>query len=188
MDVSMKDRDTAFIESFYQAILRADRWELLAEEVPPEFATAETNEFGCVKWTPIRQPTHVIELEKIYGSIPGRMPKLFEECLMSFGWLTVELGGIDLFPHQPQSGLKVFVEHVLRDEELFPSLFRDRYVQLGKAAGGSYDPICFDLKRSKKRDCPLVRIDHESVLIDEKPVVTAELAPSFEAWLEGVRN
>jgi hypothetical protein len=102
---------------------------------------------------------------------------------MSFGWLTVELGSIDLFPHRPQTGMELFVQNVVRDDELFPSLFRDRYVQFGRSAGGSYDPICFDLKRTKDGDCPLVCIDHESVLIDQKPVVTRELAPSFRKWL-----
>lgn len=182
----MKKQDADLIESFFQAILRADRWEVL--EMPLEFATQEVNEFDCVRWAPIRQPTHVTELEKIYDTIPARMPKLFEDCLMSFGWLTVELGGIDLFPHHPKSGLDVFVEHVVKDEELFTSLFRERYVQLGRAAGGSYDPICFDLKRNKDQDCPLVRIDHEAVIIEEKPVVTAELAPSFRAWLQALGN
>ena len=182
----MRNDDATLIESFYQAILRADRWELLRSEVPAEFATGESNEFDCVLWTPIRQPTHITELEKIYGIIPGRLPKLFEGCLTAFGWLTVELGEIDLFPHHPQSGLDTFVRHIQRDEELFPSLFRERYVEFGKAAGGSYDPVCFDLKRGKDRDCPLVRIDHEAVLIDKKPVVTAELAPSFRAWLQAL--
>ena len=182
----MKDRDGALIESFYQAILRADRWELLRTEVPSEFATSESNEFDCVLWTPVRQSTHVTEFEKIYDKVPGRMPKTFESCLMTFGWLPVEVGDVDLFPHHPQSGLKVFLEHVLRDKELFPYLFRERYVPFGRAAGGSYDPICFDLKRTKDRDCPLVRIDHESVLIDQTPVVTSELAPSFRVWLSGL--
>ena len=131
----------------------------------------------------LRVPTHVTDLERICGTVPGRMPKLFEDCLVSFGWLTVELGGIDLFPHGPKSGLDAFMRHVMRDKELFPSLFRDRFVQFGRAAGGSYDPMCFGLKRTKDRDCPIVRIDHESVLIDQKPVVTFELAPSFRAWL-----
>src|SRR5689334_9262875 len=108
----MKNQDANLIESFFQAILRADRWKVARAEIPSEFATEEVNEFDCVRWKPLRVPTHVTDLEKIYDTIPGRMPKLFEDCLATFGWLTVELGGIDLFPHHPKSGLVVFVEHV----------------------------------------------------------------------------
>jgi hypothetical protein len=184
----MKNQDAELIETFFQAILRADRWAVSKAEMPSEFATDEVNEFDCVRWEPIRVSTDVTDLEKVYGKLPARMPKLFEDCLSSFGWLGVELGGIDLFPHHAQAGLDEFVSHVVHDKALFPSLFRERFVQFGRAAGGSYDPICFDLKRSKDRDCPIVRIDHESVLINEKPVVTSELAPSFRAWVEKLSN
>ena len=52
------------------------------------------------------------------------------------------------------------------DRYLYPVLFANKLVEFGKAPGGSYDPICFDLKRRKAGDCPILRVDHESVLID----------------------
>lgn len=180
----MKAQNSSLAEAFYDAILRGDRWLESAAEIPPELFTGEVGEFGFARWAPARQATSVQAFEMLYVTVPGRLPTLFEECLASFRWLRVEIGPIDFFAHPPAPDCDVFAAQIMRDRHLFPALFKSRYIEFGKAAGGSYDPICFDLKRGRKQDCPLVRIDHESVLIDGEPKVVSEIAPSFRAFLE----
>jgi hypothetical protein len=44
-----------------------------------------------------------------------------------------------------------------------------------------YDPVCFDIReRTKGKDYPIVKIDHEEILCNNRVKVVAELAPSFE--------
>jgi hypothetical protein len=55
------------------------------------------------------------------------------------------------------------------------------FIQFGRAPGGHFDPVCFDTKsRNGKKDCRIVRIDHEEVLCNYRVKVVEEIAPSFE--------
>lgn len=179
----MNKHDTAYLQRFYSAISRAERWLQPDEPIPPSLDTGRVNEYGFREWSPARQQTEPRAIETIYETIPGRVPKLFEQCLASFRWLEVDLPGITLLAHPPGPRCEGFVSEVIRDPHLYPTLFRERFMQFGKG-GTLYDPICFDLRRKKKEDCPIVRIDHESVLIHEKAEVVEEIAPTFRKLLE----
>ena len=169
----------------FAAIMAASSdFPLLDSAPPPELRAGETDEWGWTKWSPVRQSTAPTALDTLYATIPGRLPALFEELLTSCRWLRVEISEIDFFANPPGPDFRGLHDEITRDPHLFPSLFSERFVEFGKAAGGSYDPVCFDLKRSRKRDCPLVRIDHESVLILRRPKVIAEVAPSFRSFVE----
>lgn len=102
---------------------------------------------------------------------------------MNSRWLEADLPTITLLAHPPGLRCDGFVSQVMRDPELYPALFRERYVQFAKG-GRIYDPVCFDLRRKRKDDCPIVLIDHESVLIHQKVEVIEEVAPTFRELLE----
>jgi hypothetical protein len=174
----------ALLKSFYEAMFRADRWLAPFEFMPADLATSETDDRGFVRWSPVRQRESATDVEKMYAKLPGRLPRLFEACLASFRWLRVEVAGVEFFAHPPGPDCEEFISQVLRDKHLFPTLLQNRFVEFGKAAGGSYDPVCFDLSRTTNHDCPVVRIDHESVLIDGKPKIIAEMARTFRAFVE----
>ena len=75
---------------------------------------------------------------------------------------------------------------IFRDEFLHPTLLEKGLIQFGRAAGGSYDPICFDLARRAKDDAPMVQVDHEEVLIRERAPILNEIAPTFKSFVEQV--
>jgi hypothetical protein len=60
-------------------------------------------------------------------------------------------------------------------------LIKNGYVQLAKAMGGHYDPVCFDSSSRKNRDYRIVKIDHEEILCNYRIKVVSEIAPSFRA-------
>src|ERR1700738_169840 len=69
---------------------------------------------------------------------------------------------------------------VFRDPGISVPLLRAGFVQFGRPATGSYDPVCFDLNRnSKDGECPVVRLDHEVALMQERVQVVADLSDSF---------
>jgi hypothetical protein len=98
----------------------------------------------------------------------------------------VDIDEVRLLGNPPGPGLFGFQQEMMRDPYLYPTLLSSRFVEFGKAAGGSYDPLCFDLKRTKAGDCPIVRIDHESVLVKARITVLKEVAPSFRALVRRV--
>jgi hypothetical protein len=54
------------------------------------------------------------------------------------------------------------------------------FIQIGRPASGSYDPICFDLRsRTKSGEAGIVRLDHEEVLINDSIRVAEKVADRF---------
>ena len=69
--------------------------------------------------------------------------------------------------------------------EAFRVLSDGGFVQFGKGPDYDYDPICFDLsRRDAEGDCPVVKFDHEEILINERLVVVKELTPSFRELMK----
>jgi hypothetical protein len=125
-------------------------------------------------------------LSAFYDVVPGPLPKLFEQLLLSYRWLHVEIPEVTLFGNPPGADLSGFQQEIMSDRHLYPVLFSHKLVEFGKAPGGSYDPICFDLNRSRGRDCPIVCVNHESVLMYSKVKITSERALSFRTFAEGI--
>ncbi|HXV81466.1 MAG TPA: hypothetical protein VEG60_16435 [Candidatus Binatia bacterium] len=138
------------------------------------------------RWSPIAFATNTDALSALYKVIPGRLPRLFEQLLLSYRWLRVDIHEVTLLGNPPGPGLSGFQQEMMRDPHLYPALLSNRLVEFGKAAGGSYDPICFDLKRTKTGDCPIVRIEHEAVLVNGRATVLNEVAPNFRALVQRV--
>ena len=72
-------------------------------------------------------------------------------------------------------------EQLSKDPAFWKFLRPSGYIQFAKGPDIDYDPVCFDVKRRKKNhDYPVVKIDHEKILCNNRIKVVAELAPSFE--------
>jgi hypothetical protein len=65
------------------------------------------------------------------------------------------------------------------DPVLTQTLIPNRYIRFALAPDSSYDPVCFDLNRFNNNDCPIVRIEHESVLMHETIGDVATLFDTF---------
>ena len=71
------------------------------------------------------------------------------------------------------------------DQALSGTLLGDGYVQFARPDTGSYDPVCFDTtRRATDGECPLVWIDHEEILCNDRIIVSKEVAPSFVAYVQ----
>ena len=76
---------------------------------------------------------------------------------------------------------------ITADPILFEVLFSHGLIQFGRAAGGSYDPICFDARRRRTDgDMPIVRLEHEAILCNERLGDSWEVARSFRLLVESV--
>lgn len=65
------------------------------------------------------------------------------------------------------------------DKLLDSALVSQKYLPFGQPDCGSYDRICFDMNRKRGRDAPIVRIDHEAMLINDDVRVVETLYPNF---------
>ena len=76
--------------------------------------------------------------------------------------------------------LEGLLRQLLYDHILSEALLPAGLIPFARPAGGSYDPVCFNIqKRRGKRDCQVVRVDHEEILCNSRIGRLTEVAPSF---------
>ena len=146
-----------------------------------EFAVGAIDEFGWAEWQPAKVKTDPRFLDELYSKLPARFPPLFELLLLSYRWAEVELQLYTLLGNPPGLDLSRFFEQISSDSGLWQCLIPAGYIQFAKGPDIDYDPVCFDIKaRRKNKDCPIVKIDHEEILCNNRIKVVGELAPTFE--------
>lgn len=61
------------------------------------------------------------------------------------------------------------LKKIQNDNALYMALRKARMIQIGRPDCGSYDPVCIDGNAKRKHgELPLVRVCHESILINDK--------------------
>lgn len=137
--------------------------------IPTALTTDKRSLLGFPKWRPAAIETERKYLEELYKYIPGPFPSLYEQLILKFRWLDVYLDDeLQLLANPPGTSLQGLADRILADRLLVSVLFPHRLIPFAKA-GDSYDPICFDLSQKiADSDSRIVRVEHESVLCDEK--------------------
>lgn len=69
---------------------------------------------------------------------------------------------------------------IFRDRAIAHTTLKNGYIQFARPDTGSYDPICFDAKKSvANREFGIVRLDHEQMLCNDRIKVVEKVADSF---------
>jgi len=134
-----------------------------------------------------RVSTAPAALADLYRHVPGPFPPLFERLLLTYRWNLVDLDLITLLANPVSEGLKGFRSEVVRDTGLTETLHPAGLAQFARPGDINYDPVCFvTSRRTRDMDCPIVRVDHEGLLVERRLRITAEVAPSFRTLVERV--
>lgn len=117
-------------------------------------------------------------------NLPFRLPPLFRELISQYAFDPFEWQGVRFFGNRGTGHDSDLVVASVRDPIIARVSQAHGFIQVGRPENGSYDPVCFDGRhRSKSGDAPLVRIDHEAVLIHEQIRVVHQYANSFAAFV-----
>lgn len=146
---------------------------LAADDTPAEMLVEQTSETWdswsepCT-WKPIVRDTDASALVPLSQKLPGRLPVLYEQLVLHWRWLEVDLGSLILFANPPGPGLAGLEATLFRDGVLTGTLLPAGYVPFGRSTI-NYDPICFDLNRTyADSDCPILQFEHEALLCHAK--------------------
>ena len=91
------------------------------------------------------------------------------------------LPGYRLLANPPGADLSGLLAKISKDPANWNLLSRSGYIQFGKGPDMDYDPVCFDItSREKGREYPIVKLDHEEILCNDRLKIVSQLAPSFE--------
>jgi hypothetical protein len=180
--------DEALLARFIESFGKFE--DLIASNpVPHELDGGTDAEFGFQRWKPVAHKTDVNALNDVYARIPGPLPALYEQLVLSYRWLEVYLNDhLRLLANPPGPGLLGLTRNMAADPAFVNVLFPLGLVPFGKA-GDSYDPVCFDLSnRVNDVDCRIVRVEHESVLCNGRVGETWVLSDSFRSLVDSYAN
>lgn len=181
-------RDAEIIERFVAGFTRGEPLMVFRDTSLPKGVNVEDlepllltpwNERGRALWRPTAFQLAPEALGRLYESIPGPLPPLYERLIGSYYFGDVEVGLFRLLPNFPP-GFDGLVKAIKEDTVMYPVLAAGGFIQFAKGPEYDYDPLCFDTKRRlPDGDCPIVRFDHEEILVYGRLGVATAFADGF---------
>jgi hypothetical protein len=160
--------DCELLDRFAQSFARIDDL-IYSHDQPPPYTLADasaSDDWGIIRWKPARLAVPRDGLNDLHRV--GHLPSLFEAFAESYAWLDVDLRVCRLFANPPAADLVALSNAMFADPVINNTLFPSRLVRFALASNCCYDPICFDLTRFDGDDCPIVRLEHESILMHDR--------------------
>ena len=109
--------------------------------------------------------------------LPSSLPPSFHSLVTRYSFLPFKIESLELFGNIPGEAQN-WLDCLFADKALSSVLLTNGYIQFARPDTGSYDPICFDTKRSDE-EYPIVWIEHEGILCYDRIIIRTEIAPSF---------
>jgi hypothetical protein len=128
----------------------------------------------------VREATRIEEFERI---LERRLPKSFRHLVTNYAFRPFQWGPVSFFGNSQT--YELFSLHIapMRDEIMWQATRSAGFVYFGRPEPANYDPICLAPSETS-RESRIVRLDHETILIEKRIKVVAEIAPSFIALAE----
>ncbi|HEV7902304.1 MAG TPA: SMI1/KNR4 family protein [Pyrinomonadaceae bacterium] len=126
-------------------------------------------------------------VEQFEHKLPARLPPSFRSLVARYSFPSFEVGTLALFANNGDGGYDELANAVFRDKVMADVTHKAGYIQFARPADGGYDPICFDTGgSSKNREFPIVRLEHEAILVNSRIVVREVIAKSFLEFAQAV--
>ena len=153
---------------------------------PPEMVVTvrDSNASSLPRWQPAKQCVPRSALSEIQRI--GPLPDLFESLALSYCWLDVDLNVCRLIANPPTGDLKTLADSMYGDIVMNNTLLSANFVRFALAPNECYDPICFDVSRMVDGDCPVVRMNHESILSNDEIGEVTTVFDSFRSLVVAV--
>jgi hypothetical protein len=172
------------VDQFVDAINRMPRRRIREEDIPLNLRQGGA-EFGLYySWT-IQKFKAISWIDPLEQKLGHRLPTSYRSLVSRYLFPSFEFSPLILLANTGQSLYNELSTAVFRDRILSQTLLKNGFVQFARPSSGDYDPVCFDFNRPDERgECPVVRIDHEGILLKSAAEITEEIAPSFADLLE----
>jgi hypothetical protein len=119
-------------------------------------------------------------IDPILKRFPAKYPPSFLSLISRYVYDSFDINEICLFANHGDKSHYDLSEAVFKDKLIFQTTTANGFMQFSKPSDGSYDPICFDIRKRKKfGEYKVVRLDHEKILQFEEIKVVKNIAESF---------
>ena len=152
------------------------------EDVPEELRTT-TADHGMFHWQ-IRPAKSNPWVTEVVQRLPQVLPRPYRSLVERYRFCSFEVGPLMLFANSGHDLYYELSSRVFADKNLFPTLHKHAFLQIGNPYEYNYDPVCFDMQRRARDDAPIVQLDHEEILIRSRIRVVKEIAPTFTTFIQ----
>jgi hypothetical protein len=126
-------------------------------------------------------------LAEVEAKLSARLPRSFSTFIDRYAFAPFEAGTLSFFGTLGHGDSEDMSVALFADPNLAKSAAGAGYLFFARPADGSYDPVCFDTNiKSQNREFPIVRLDHEAVLQQQRIAVVEQIAPSFLRLMEEI--
>ncbi len=168
----------ALIDRMVETVNRGQREAKWEHEVPIGMRRARIKDYWC-DWQ-IVPSTRVDWLEPLEARLPARFPRSFRSLISRYEYPPFDFGPIYLFGNTAECVEHELREELWKDKFLSETLLRHGFIQFGRPATRSYDPICFEAgEKTGSQEWEIVRLDHEEILCNSRIRITERVARSF---------
>jgi hypothetical protein len=126
-------------------------------------------------------------IDVLESKLPSRLPTSFRSLVTRYAFASCDIGPLTLFGNTGLDEEDDLNVAIFRDPAMAPALLKNGYIQFARPDTGSYDPICFDARKSAaNREFAIVRLDHEQILCNDRIKVVEKVADSFFRFAQRV--
>ena len=119
-------------------------------------------------------------IDALETRLPRRFPVSFHSLITRYAFSAFAAGEIQFFANTGSDELDELTIGIFNDAIIAEVTHEAGYIQFARPETGSYDPICFDVRRSaNNREYPIVRLDHEDILCRNEVGSPAKISDSF---------
>ncbi len=117
-------------------------------------------------------------IERVQTRLPFDLPRCFTDLVCHYVFTDFIISGLHHYDNYDGNERWCWPAALFHDETIFKVCSAHRFLPIGQPEEPNYDRVCLDLNRLKSGDCPVVRLDHEAILLKDKIKIVNELTPS----------
>jgi hypothetical protein len=177
------------IDRFVEAINRLPREPGLDDEIPPsvrgDVLDPETDH-PYFDWQ-IRPWQGIDWIEPVEEKLGLALPPTYRSLVARYVFPAFEAGRLLVSANTPEGvPWHEFRNGAFLDPEFDEAVLSKGYIQFANPWTWSHDPICFDMHRhsGSGHECPIVWIDHEEILCNNRIRIVEQVSPSFASFVE----
>jgi hypothetical protein len=151
-------------------------------EIPEELRLGPAEIDGYFNWK-IKRISPNPWVQELAQKLPKRFPAPYLSLIERYRFCEFEIGSVMFLANTGQPLFQELSRKTFSDAGLYPTMHKNGFLQFGMTYTGDYDPMCFDMKQEHRGDAPIVRLDHEEILINDRIRVVEKVAPSFSEFM-----
>jgi hypothetical protein len=171
------------IDAFVRKINHSPRRRIREEDVPHPLREGGA-EFGLYYHWTIQRFDRINWIAPLEEKLPRPLPPSYKSLVNRYIFPAFEIDSLILLANTGQTLYHEMSMAMVHDAVTSRVLLDKGFAQFALPQSADSDPVCFDLNAANAEgECPIVRINHQDIVVSSKVRVMDKLSPSFTVFV-----